>query len=115
MPTFRFVFFSTGLFAVQATNLLCPADPRRLLVASPSAPGEAASGSSDGGHPVRHVMRLLRRHYGKVAALSSPRPYHRGQETALGSWAGTPEHVRARRLATSRETAVDATRPCYRA
>src|SRR5262249_39689010 len=39
-----------------------PADRRRLLVASPGAPGEAASGSSDGGDPVRHMMRLLRRH-----------------------------------------------------
>jgi hypothetical protein len=32
---------------------------------------------------VRQVMRLLRRHYGKLAALSIPRPYHRGHETAL--------------------------------
>jgi WD40 repeat protein len=36
------------------------------LVASAAA--EAASGFSDGGHPVRHVMMLLRRHYGKLAA-----------------------------------------------
>jgi hypothetical protein len=43
---------------------------------------------------VRHVMRLLRRHYGKLAAISIPRPYHRGQETALGSWAGTAGYLR---------------------
>jgi hypothetical protein len=34
------------------------------LVASAAA--EAESGSSDGGHPVRHVLILLRRHYGKL-------------------------------------------------
>jgi WD40 repeat protein len=33
-----------------------------------SAAAEAESGSSDGGHPVRHVLILLRRHYGKLAA-----------------------------------------------
>ena len=37
------------------------------------AAAEAEFGSSDGGHPVRHVMRLLRRHYGKlVVALTAP-------------------------------------------
>jgi hypothetical protein len=48
-----------------------PADPRRLLVASAAA--EAESGSSDGGHPVRDVLILLRRHCGKLAAtLAAP-------------------------------------------
>jgi hypothetical protein len=32
------------------------------------AAAEAEIGDNDGGHPVRHVLILLRRHYGKLAA-----------------------------------------------